>query len=107
MGRLPMVPSACSLGEDELGDQPARYRSAGEAAHVLERSRRRVAVRVADAIADPTIELLVAIEGRCCPFFELDWDPNERCLTISASKPEREPALDGIAHALGIVETAT
>ena len=102
MGLLPMVPSGCSLDEPALRDQLARYRGAGRGAVIVERSRRRVAVRVADAIPDRTVEELVAVERRCCPFFALDWDPSIRQLRVSVSKPDDEPALAAIADALGM-----
>ena len=56
---------------------------------------------------DRTVEELVAVERRCCPFFALDWDPSNRQLRVSVAKPGDEPALAAIADALGMSTTAT
>lgn len=82
--------------------QLARYRAAGEAAIIVERSPRRLAIRVSDATPDRTIEGLIAVERGCCPFFECSWEPRERELAMAVVHAEHEPALDAIAHALGI-----
>jgi hypothetical protein len=101
MHSLPIVPAACSLGEDSLRGQLARYREAGRGAVVVEQSRRRLVVRV-DAISNVVVKELVAVERRCCPFFDLSWEPEERLLSISVSRADDEPALDAIAYALGL-----
>lgn len=97
-----MVPPACSLDESGLGQQLARYRGVGNGAEVLERSPNRLVIRVGGVIPAVMVEELVAVERRCCPFFALGWEPEERCLSISVSRPEDEPALDAIAYALGL-----
>jgi hypothetical protein len=45
---------------------------------------------------------LIAVERRCCPFFELDWDPEAHRLTVAVSRDEHQPALAAIAGTLGI-----
>jgi hypothetical protein len=42
------------------------------------------------------------VERGCCPFFDMGWEPRERHLSISVSRPEDESALGAIAHALGV-----
>lgn len=96
-----MAPAACSLDEAELRGQLARYRVVGAGADLLERSRQRLVIRVGDPVSDLVVEELVAVERRCCPFFDLGWEQSRRRLSISVSRPEAEPALDGIARALG------
>lgn len=76
-----------------------RYRGVGT--DILEQSRQRVVIVVGDAISDAAVEELVAVEQQCCPFFRLDWEPNERRLSISVSGREDEPALGAIVEALG------
>jgi hypothetical protein len=96
-----MVPAACSLDEAELRVQLARYRAVGASAELLQRSSQRLAIRVADDTPDAVVEELVAVERRCCPFFDLGWEEGRRRFTISVSRPDQEPALDAIADALG------
>jgi hypothetical protein len=97
-----MLPQQCSLGESELAAQLARYRSAGVGAAVIERSQQHIVIRVGRAISEVAIEELIAVEHRCCPFFELGWEPSERRLSIAVSRTEDAPALDAIVHATGL-----
>jgi hypothetical protein len=106
MELLPMAPAACSLDETELRAQLARYRAIGAAADLVQRSRQRLVMRVGDRVSDPVVEELVAVERRCCPFFDLGWEQERRYLTISVSSSEEEPALDAIASALGFSNCA-
>ncbi len=101
-----MAPAACSLDQAELRAQLARYRAIGSAADLLQWSRHRLVIRVGDRVSDPVVEELVAVERRCCPFFDLGWEPERRHLSISVSRSEEEPALDAIAYALGFSNCA-
>jgi hypothetical protein len=96
-----MAPAACSLHGAELRAQLARYRAVGAGADLVERSRQRLVIRVGDPISDLVVKGLVAVERRCCPFFDLSWEQRRRRLAISVSRPDQEPALDAIAYALG------
>jgi hypothetical protein len=102
MESLPMAPAACSLDQATLRAQLARYRSAGAGAIALERTPRRLAIRVAGGTAEKEIAELIAVEQACCPFFRMDWTARERVLAISVMRPEEEPALEAIAFALGL-----
>ena len=102
MRSLQMAPASCSLDEAELGAQLARYRAVGAGADLLEQSSQRLVIRVGEPISDVVVEELVAAEWRCCPFFDLRWERRRRRLWISVSRPEEEPALDAIVHALGV-----
>jgi hypothetical protein len=106
MNSLPMVPVVCPLDETDLRAQLARYRVVGEGAAILEHSRQRLVLRVRPAISDVVVNELVAIERRCCPFFDLGWEPNERRLSICVSRSDHEPSLDAIAYALGLSDAA-
>ena len=46
-------------------------------------------------------EKLIAVERECCPFYELDYNPSARHLTIVVDQAEHEPALRAIAYSLG------
>jgi hypothetical protein len=102
MEPLPMALSYCSLSEVELSGQLARYRSVGHVATALEKSPRRIAVRVSDGTPAAAIEALVAVEQQCCPFFDMAWEPRDRTLTISVPDADHEPALDALVQALGL-----
>lgn len=95
-----MAPS-CSLDEAGLRSQLERYRAAGAGARVLARDARRLVVEVDGAVDGVTLERLVAVERECCPFFEIDWEPARRRLSVAVSEGAYEPALEGIAFALG------
>jgi hypothetical protein len=99
---IPPVAPTCSLGAAGLREQLARYRTAGQAAEVLECDKRRRVIRAAASVPDSVIERLVEVERDCCPFFDLSWDPHDRLLTISISDDRYQPALDAIGHALGV-----
>lgn len=59
-------------------------------------------IRLDESLSDSAVEELIAVERRCCPFFGLQWDQHERCVSISVSRSVEEKALDAIADALGL-----
>jgi hypothetical protein len=96
-----MAPS-CSLDENGLRSQLARYRQAGQNARLIERTPRSL---VADLDENVDVELVaeaVAIELECCPFFAVTWEADRRRLIISVSQAAHEPAIDAIAFALNL-----
>ena len=97
-----MAPPSCSLNEAELRSQLERYRIAGRDATIVERSPRRLVVRIADAVPDSSVHELVRVERECCPFFGLDWQPGRRQLAVSVASESYEPALEAIVSALGM-----
>lgn len=99
MESLPIA--SCGLDQDGLRAQHERYRRAGERARVVERTRRRLVVDLDQHIDTGLIEQAIAIERECCPFFDLQWTPSQRRLSVSVSQQDQEPALDAIAFALG------
>jgi hypothetical protein len=102
MDPLPMAPG-CALDESGLRSQYERYRQAGAGARVVDRARQRLVVDLDEHVDPQLVDDLLAVERGCCPFFELRWEPPARRLTVSVSRAEHEPALDGIAFALGLV----
>jgi hypothetical protein len=46
------------------------------------------------------VEETLRIERACCPFFELDLDPERRVMTVGVSSEEYVPALDAIAYSM-------
>jgi hypothetical protein len=106
MDSLPVVPASCSLDQAGLSTQLERYRAAGEGAEIIHQEKQRLVIRVSDQAPDVVIEALVAVERSCCPFLELDWQPLRRRLSIAVSRAENEPALEAIAYALGLGDSA-
>lgn len=98
-----MAPT-CSLEDLELRRQLERYRAAGGGAEVIEWGRQRRVIRVASAVPESLIEMLVEVERACCPFYELSWESATRCLAIGVAAIEHEPALDALGYALGLTD---
>jgi hypothetical protein len=94
--------ATCALNEAGLRAQLERYRQAGQCAHLLERTPRRLVVDFDRAVDGALLEQAVAIERGCCPWLALEWEPDQRRLTVSVSKAEHEPALDVIGFALDL-----
>jgi hypothetical protein len=100
MDDLPMAPG-CALDERGLRLQLDRYRRTGRQARLIERTPRRLAVQPDDQADDGLIQEMIAIERECCPYFAIDFDPDQRRLAVSISSARDEPALDAVAFALG------
>jgi hypothetical protein len=102
MDPLPMLPASCSLDADGLRMQIDRYRAVGRGSTGLERDPRRLVIRAGDQVPETLIETLLAVETECCPFFDLDWEPAPRRLSIAVTSSEHEPALQALATAIGL-----
>jgi hypothetical protein len=105
MDQPPMAPS-CALDEPGLLAQRERYRRAGRGARIVRRTRRRVVVDLGASVDTNDVDELIAVERECCPFFELQWAPELRRLSVSVSRAEHEPAIDAILHALDVHQAA-
>lgn len=103
---LPMVPASCSLNSAELSQQLERYRAAGRGAEVIGADPGRHVIRLAPQVPESLVSKLIEVERGCCPFYRLDRDRDTRQLSIGVSDHKYEPALDGLAHALGLGEPA-
>jgi len=100
-----MAPS-CALDEAGLHAQLERYRRVGQGAALVDRGSRHLVVQLDQHVNVGVVDAALAVERECCPFFTLDWRAPTRRLTISIAEPEHQPALDGIAFALGLGEAA-
>lgn len=98
-----MLPPSCSLSDTEVREQLGRYRAAGRGAEVIEWTGRTRGIRVSGSVPESLVARLVQVERGCCPFFALAWDRRSRRLTISVPTADREPALEAISRALGVV----
>jgi hypothetical protein len=94
----------CCLGEAELQAQVERYRETGRSAVTIERGPRRIELRLDRSVDPALVEELLAVERGCCPFFELEWEPDARRLAVSVGDGEHEGALAAVAAALGLDE---
>jgi hypothetical protein len=104
MDPLQMVPS-CALDESGARVQLERYREMGRGARMVSRNCRRLVVDLEPRVDGQLVDETIAVERECCPFFDLDWDPDRLQLTFSVSRTEHEPALDAIAFALDVEPT--
>jgi len=96
-----MVAASCSLDEAGLSAQLARYRAVGDAARLIDRQPRRIVLEGVGDV-DREVEELIAVERECCPFFELEWDPEARRFSVAVAGVDHEPGLDAIAYSLGL-----
>jgi hypothetical protein len=103
--KLPMR-GACALDELGMRRQLERYRTVRRGASLIERTSRRLTVKLDPHVDGHVVEELIATERECCPFFDLIWEPDQRCLTVAVSGLEHEPALEAISWVLAIEVTA-
>jgi hypothetical protein len=97
-----MADVRCLLDAPALVAQADRYAAIGKGARLLKHDRRRIVVALAEHASDDAIAELLAVERGCCPFFDLDWRPDTRRLSVSVSDSGDESALAYIAGALGV-----
>jgi len=97
----PQFAASCALDTHETRQQLERYRHVGEGATVLERSPRRLALRLRPDVDRDEVAEAVATERQCCPFYAIDWNPDSRELSFGVDH-EHEPALGAIAEGFGL-----
>lgn len=95
-----MAPASCALDETGLAEQLGRYRAVGRHSALVARDARRIVVDVGSEVPGGLVDKLIAVERGCCPFFDVDWRPPERRLTVAVRGSEHEQALSAIAAAL-------
>jgi hypothetical protein len=100
MQDLPMAPASCALDGTALAEQLDRYRAVGRHCELVARDPRRIVVQVGTAVPGALVAELIAVERSCCPFFDLDWRPRGRRLTVAVREAEHEQALAAIVAAL-------
>ena len=99
-----LVP-ACSLDGNGMVAQGARYSEIGQSVLHSERSPRSLTVALSPSVDLALVEETLRVERRCCEFFDLDFDPDRRLLTIAVPTEEMAPALEAISSALGTQPT--
>ena len=103
---LPMAVERCGLDEAQLQVQMRRYARIGQRASPISRTPMRIVLRLAPELDARAVAETVDVEQQCCPFFELDWQPDTRILVLAVSAPDDEPALGALAQALGLDHAA-
>ena len=92
---------ACALDANGMSAQRGRY---ARVAAAITGSRRELEELLVDfdpaALDRGLLEEALAIERECCPFYVLRFDGAR--LTVRVAEPHQEPALDAIAHLLGV-----
>jgi hypothetical protein len=94
------VPS-CALDDDGLRLQRERQaRLAPSVAHVT-RDGLTVSIVFAPGFDRGALEEMLAVERRCCPFFEFHLEEAERRLDVGVHDPQHTPALEALSWSLG------
>jgi hypothetical protein len=60
------------------------------------REPRRVVVRFASDLPRDRLEAALAVEGGCCPFIGVEYDPAARLLSLTVDQAAHDPALDAL-----------
>ena len=101
-GRMTELPVLqCALDADGLAAQRERYARVSRAITGSRREPGELVVEFDEAGLDRALlEQALAIERECCPFYDLRLD--DARLSVRVAEPGMEPALDAIAHLLGV-----
>ena len=94
-------PPQCALDATGARGQGARYARLATAVAAVEREPGSLTVSFTPDVDRDLLDETLAVERRCCPFFELEYDDGERRLHASVSAAEHRPALDALAATLG------
>ena len=99
MTELPVL--QCSLDAAGMRAQRERYARVSGAVTGSQRAPSELTVAFDAARLDRgLLEEALAVERACCPFFVLRLDG--ATLRVGVAEPHQEPALDAIAHLLGV-----
>lgn len=90
----------CTLDGAALDAQLGRYRALAPSVARLVREPQRLRVELAPGADLELLRETVAIERECCSFFAIELE--DATLTIGVDDPALAPALDAIAHSLGV-----
>jgi hypothetical protein len=93
-----VVEDACSLQGAEIEEQRRRHEALGRSAAAVEREATAIHVRFGEALDRELLDEMIRVERDCCPFFLIEYDDAERCLSVAVDEPRMAPALDVIAE---------
>ena|SRR5438132_11244319 len=94
-----VVPS-CSLSDEELRLQLERQRRVRPGVSRIERRESVLSIDFHPGFDRVALEEMIAVERRCCPFFQFELDERRPHLVVSVDAIEHRPALEAIAAQL-------
>jgi hypothetical protein len=103
--RKPRTIAQCHLDGTGLRDQADRYRRLGATAAHIERRASALTATFGSQLDECLLSETIAVERDCCPFFEFDYRPADRRLSITVQHPDQTPALAALHYALSGGET--
>jgi hypothetical protein len=92
----------CSLDESRMRQQRARYARIAASVTRLDGGADAVRLELADDFDRRTLQEMVQVEARCCPFFRFGFSEAPPKLTITVDDPQTQPALEALASELGV-----
>jgi hypothetical protein len=92
---------ACGLRGAEIDEQRRRHEALARSATHVERQATTIRLRFDDSLDRGLLDEMIRVERSCCPFFRIDYDENERRLSLAVNDPAMAPALEVIAERLG------
>jgi hypothetical protein len=98
---LPLI-AECRLDIDGLREQRDRYQALGRHATTAVRQPQQLTVQFDAGVDVRLLVETIEVERGCCPFFDMQPHLDRHELVVSVTRPEEDPALDAIAHALGV-----
>ena len=100
------IPS-CALDEAGMREQRARYAHLARSVTRVEREPDTVLIYFGQELDRQTLHQALAVERECCPFFRFSFDEQSRRLRATVRETDQLPALDAVAHALGVAHQLT
>ena len=92
--------NTCALDEQGIQEQRQRHARLAPSITNIERGDEAVEIRFAPRFDRQALEEMVAVEEKCCPFFQFAFDKQKGELTVTVREAEQAPALDAIAAQL-------
>jgi hypothetical protein len=91
---------ACALDEEGLQNQRERHAALAPTVARLEKTEEVLLIDFEEGFDRQTLDELLATERQCCPFFQFDFDEQQRRLRVTVKEAEQLPALEAVATAL-------
>ena len=92
--------AACALEGEEVDRQKQRHAEVGRSVSGVLFDGDSLKLDFDESLDRATLDELIAVEARCCPFFTMGYDERSRRLTVSVDGAEFRPALEAVAERL-------
>lgn len=92
---------ACSLDDSGREEQRERYAALAGVVSIIRREPHALVVRFDENLDQATLEQALAVEARCCPFFQFSFERSDRELRVTVADAQMRQALEVLAEALG------